>query len=131
MKNYKIAAALIGSFVLGAGAASVFAQGTAPSYMVAEINVKDQAVYEASGVVELRDKIKAQGGKLIAGGYNKTEVLDGAPPPNRYLIFQYPDKTTAQKVWSEDIKPWQTSDKVRKVAEFRTWLVEAAAPDMK
>jgi uncharacterized protein (DUF1330 family) len=99
--------------------------------MVAEINVKDQAVYEASGVVELRDKIKAAGGKLIAGGYNKTEVLDGAPPPNRYLIFQYPDKATAQKVWTTDIKPWQTSGKVRNVAEFRTLLVEAGQPDMK
>ena len=117
--------------LIGVGANAVLAQNNAPSYMVAEINVKDQAVYEASGVVELRDKIKAAGGKLIAGGYNKTEVLDGAPPPNRFLIFQYPDKATAQKVWTTVIKPWQTSDKVRKVAEFRTWLVEAPQPDMK
>jgi hypothetical protein len=34
-------------------------------------------------------------------------------------------------VWTNDIKPWQTSEKVRHVAEFRTWVVEAAAPDMK
>ena len=33
MKNYKIAAALIGSFVLGAGVTSVlYAQGHAPTY---------------------------------------------------------------------------------------------------
>jgi len=43
MNDYKIAAALIGSFALGAGAASVYAKGTAPYYEVAEINVKDQA----------------------------------------------------------------------------------------
>jgi hypothetical protein len=43
MSNYKIAAALIGSFVLGAGAVSILhAQGTAPYYEVAEINVKVQ-----------------------------------------------------------------------------------------
>ena len=46
MKNTTIAAAIIGSFALGAGAASVlYAQGTTPYYEVAEINVKDQAGY--------------------------------------------------------------------------------------
>ena len=51
MNNYKIAAALIGSFVLGAGGASALhAQGTAPYYEVTEIAVKDQTAYEASGV---------------------------------------------------------------------------------
>jgi hypothetical protein len=63
MKNYKIAAALIGSFVLGAGTASVLhAQSTAPYYEVTEIAVKDQAGYEASGVDKVRDAIKAGGG---------------------------------------------------------------------
>jgi uncharacterized protein (DUF1330 family) len=131
MRMLKSALLVSAGILIGVGANAVLAQNNAPSYMVAEINVKDQTAYEASGVVQLREQIKAAGGKLIAGGYNKTEVLDGAPPPNRYLIFQYPDKATAQKVWTSDIKPWQTSEKVRHVAEFRTWLVEAAAPDMK
>ena len=34
--------------LIGVGANAVLAQSNAPSYMVAEINVKDQAVYEAS-----------------------------------------------------------------------------------
>ena len=42
-------------------------QGTAPYYEVAEINVKDQAGYEKSGVDKVRDAIKANGGKVIAG----------------------------------------------------------------
>src|SRR5215831_1818162 len=41
--------------LIGVGANAVLAQNNAPSYMVAEINVKDQATYEASGVVQLRE----------------------------------------------------------------------------
>lgn len=41
--NHKIAAAVVASFVLGAGAASILhAQTKAPGYVVAEIDVKDQ-----------------------------------------------------------------------------------------
>src|SRR5208282_6530315 len=44
--NYKIGAAVIGSFVLGVGAASVLhAQAKPPGYVLAEIDVKDQDGY--------------------------------------------------------------------------------------
>jgi hypothetical protein len=43
-------------------------RGTAPYYEVTEINVKDQAGYEKSGVDKVRDAIKTNGGKVIAGG---------------------------------------------------------------
>ena len=66
--------------LIGVGANAVLAQNNAPSYMVAEINVKDQATYEASGVVQLREQIKAGGGKLIAGGYNKAIAYEGSNP---------------------------------------------------
>ena len=56
--NIKIAGAAIGGLVLGAGLSGgvgiapgvLLAQGTAPYYEVAEINVTDQAGYEKSGV---------------------------------------------------------------------------------
>ena len=80
--NHKIAVGVITSFILGAGAASLLhAQGAAPYYEVAEINVKDQAGYEKSGVDKVRDAIKANGGKVIAGGYNKAHSHIGAPQP--------------------------------------------------
>ena len=67
--NIKIAAAAIGGLVLGAGLSGgigiapgvLHAQGTAPYYEVTEINVKDQAGYEKSGVDKVRDAIKANG----------------------------------------------------------------------
>ncbi len=57
--NYKIAAAVIGSFVLGLGAASVLhAQAKPPAYVVAEINVR-------SG--RLRQGFSAQGASQHQG----------------------------------------------------------------
>jgi uncharacterized protein (DUF1330 family) len=76
----------VAGFALGIGVASVLAQANAPYYEVAEISVKDQAGYENSGVAKAREAIKANGGKVIAGGYNKAEGIIGAPPANRVLI---------------------------------------------
>ena len=117
--NYKIAVGVISSFVIGVGAASLLhAQGTAPYYEVAEINVKDQAGYEKSGVDKVRDAIKANGGKVIAGGYTKSHGLIGAPPANRFLIFQWPNKEAADKVWAQSTKPWIDAEGM-KYADFR------------
>ena len=120
----KLQSALLATaaFVLGAVAVSALhAQSNAPYYEVAEINVIDQPSYEASGVDKVRDAIKASGAKLIAGGYNKTTSYDGAPPSNRYLIFQYPDKATHDKITTE-----QEKVKGKSTSTFRIVGVEAA-----
>jgi uncharacterized protein (DUF1330 family) len=128
MNNYKLAAALIGSFALGAGAASVYAQGAAPYYEVAEINVKDQAGYEGSGVEKVREGIKAAGGKVIAGGYNKAELIAGnGAPANRFLITMYPNKAAAGENWAKTVRPWL--EKVEgKYATARVIGVEGVEP---
>jgi uncharacterized protein (DUF1330 family) len=129
--NTKMVAAAIGGLVLGAGLSGgigitpgvLHAQGAAPYYEVAEINVKDQAGYEKSGVDKVRDAIKANGGKVIAGGYNKSHSLTGAPPANRFLIFQWPNKEAADKVWAQSTKPWIDGEGT-KYADFRDIGVE-------
>jgi uncharacterized protein (DUF1330 family) len=121
----KNALMMTAGIIIGVGAISVLhAQSGAPYYMVAEVKVTDQPAYEASGVVQLRDTIKASGAKLIAGGYDKTTSYDGTPPANRYLIFMYPDKATADKVYNSNIKPWSDKVKGKSMAEFRTIGVE-------
>ena len=123
----KSALLVTAGIVLGAGGISALqAQSNAPYYEVAEINVIDQPNYEASGVDKVRDAIKAGGAKLIAGGYNKTTSYDGAPPSNRYLIFQYPDKVTHDKLNMEIIRPWQEKVKGKYTSVFRIVGVEAA-----
>src|ERR1700751_1339875 len=100
----KSALLMTAGIAIGFGANAVLAQSNAPYYEVAEINVIDQQDYEASGFDKVRDAIKASGGKLIAGGYNKTQSYDGAPPANRYLIFQFPSKEAHDKLWNETTK---------------------------
>ena len=90
--NYKIAAAVIGSFVLGVGAASVLhAQAKPPAYTWAEIDVKDQDGYTKDFLPKAQATIKESGGKYLAGGFNKAISLSGSPPPNRVVLLQFPD----------------------------------------
>jgi hypothetical protein len=114
--------------VIGASTISALnAQGNAPYFEVAAINVTDQAGYEASGIDKVRDAIKAGGGKLIAGGYNKATTLEGdVTAANRFLIFQYPSKEAHEKVWTNDVKPWIEKVKGKYTDRFRVFGVEAA-----
>ena len=57
--TYKIVAAVIGSFVLGVGAASVLhAQSKPPAYTFAEIDVKDQDGYTKDFLPKAQASIK-------------------------------------------------------------------------
>ena len=125
--NTKIVAAAIGGLVVGAGLSGgigiapgvLHAQGAVSYYEVAEINVTDQAGYEKSGVDKVRDGIKANGGKVIAGGYNKAIGRVGAAPPNRVLIVQWPNKEAADKTWTEDVQKWWDSGGSKYASSFR------------
>jgi uncharacterized protein (DUF1330 family) len=124
MQAKYIVATAIGSFALGIGAASMLhAQGTAPYYEVAEINVKDQGSYEKSGVDKVREAIKALGGKVVAGGYNKTTSYMGSAPANRFLITMFPSKEAHDKFWAESAKPWAGGEG-SKYADLRVIGVE-------
>jgi uncharacterized protein (DUF1330 family) len=107
---------------IGIGANAVLAQTSTPYYEVAEITVKDQAGYEASGVDKVRESQKAFGGQTVAGGYNKAESKLGTPPANRYLIIRYPNKEAADKHWVDVAKWWNSSG--HKYADFRSIGVE-------
>ena len=114
--------------IIGASAISVLnAQSNAPYFEVAAINVTDKEGYEASGVDKLRETIKASGAKLIAGGYNKAIALESdVSAPNRFLVFQYPNKEAHQKVWNNDVKPWLEKVKGKYTDRLRIFGVEAA-----
>jgi hypothetical protein len=47
----------------------------------------------------------------------------GAPPANRFLIFQWPNKEAADKVWAESTKPWINGEGM-KYADLRDVGVE-------
>jgi len=128
MANLKSILLVTTGIVIGASAISVLnAQSNAPYFEVAAVNVTDKAGYEASGVDNVRDAIKAGGGKLIAGGYNKATTLEGdVAAANRFLIFQYPSKEAHEKVWTSAVKPWIEKVKGKYTDRFRVFGVEAA-----
>src|SRR5215470_15407869 len=90
--NHKIAAAVIGSFVLGVGAASVLHAQVKPlGYVLVEIDVNDQDGYTKNFLPKAQANIKEFGGKYIAGGFKKAISEIGAPPPSRVVLLQFPD----------------------------------------
>jgi uncharacterized protein (DUF1330 family) len=126
MRKYLATSALMAvSLLLGAGGATIYAQSNVPIYAVAEINVKDKDGYDKVLPMAL-DLIKAGGGKYIAGGYNKSKSIMGAPPPNRYVLIRYDGGAEAfDKVWNGGLKDWVEKEG-SKYADFRLFNVESA-----
>jgi uncharacterized protein (DUF1330 family) len=126
-----IAAAFVFGAIIGGSYAPTqtlkAAEGSVPYYEVAEINVKDQAGYEASGVKDVRASQDALGGVLVAGGYNKATGFLGDPPANRYLIIRYPSKEAAEKHWNDSVSKWWNSEG-HKYATFRAVGAEGVMP---
>jgi uncharacterized protein (DUF1330 family) len=121
--NYKIAAAVIASFVLGVGAVSVLhAQAKLPAYVVAEIDVKDQDGYTKDFLPKAQANIKEMGGKYLGGGFNKAIALSGAKPPNRVVLLQFPDMD-AVKAFNDKEARLET-DVGNKYASFRAVGIE-------
>ena len=105
MKNYKIAAALIGSFVLGAGGAQMLHAQTKPAvYAIAMVNVKDQDGYMKEFLPKAQAGIKENGAEYLAGGMNKTTSFAGEQPPNRVVILKFPN-AEAWKKFEENLRP--------------------------
>ncbi|WP_298257705.1 DUF1330 domain-containing protein [Bradyrhizobium sp.] len=125
--HHQIVAAVIGSFVLGAGAGSILhAQTKAPGYVIAEIDVKDQDGYMKDFVPKAQANIKEFGGKYIAGGANKAIGFSGAAPPNRVVLLQFPDMDTVKAF--EEKEGRNTKEVGSKYASFRVIGVEGVLP---
>ncbi|HEY1885951.1 MAG TPA: DUF1330 domain-containing protein [Roseiarcus sp.] len=121
--TYKIGAAVIGSFVLGVGAASVLhAQAKPPAYTFAEIDVKNQDGYTKDFLPKAQASIKGSGGKYLAGGFNKAISLSGSPPPNRVVLLQFPDIDALKAFYAKEQQ--LEADVGNKYASFRAIGIE-------
>jgi hypothetical protein len=120
----KSALLVTAGIAIGFGVNAVLAQSNAPYYNVAAINVIDKDGYEASGVDKVREAIKANGGAIIAGGYNKAVAIDSdTQPANRLLIVRYPSKDASDKA-NEVTKGWAEKVKGKYTDRFRIFGVE-------
>ena len=124
--TYKIAAAVAGSFVLGAGAADVLhAQAKPPGFTFAEIDVKDQDGYTKDFLPKAQAGIKESGGKYLAGGFNKAINLSGAPPSNRVVLLQFADIDAVKAFYVKERQ--LEADVGNKYASFRAIGIEGVA----
>lgn len=125
--HHKIAAAIVSSFVLGVGAASILhAQTKAPGYVIAEIDVKDQEGYTKEFAPKAQANIKEFGGKYIGGGMNKAIGFVGAPPSNRVILLQFLDIETVKAF--EEKEGRNVAEVGSKYASFRVIGVEGVVP---
>ena len=123
----KIGAAVIGSFVLGVGAANVLhAQTKPPAFVFVEIDVKDQDGYTKDFLPKAQANIKESGGKYLAGGFNKAISLSGSPPPNRVVLLQFPDMDAVKAFYAKQQQ--LETDLGNKYASFRAIGIEGVQP---
>ena len=124
--TYKIAAAVIGSFVLGVGAANILhAQAKPSGFVLAEIDVKDQDGYTKDFLPKAQAGIKEAGGKYLAGGFNKAISLTGSPPPNRVVLLQFADMDAVKAFYVKERQ--LEADVGNKYASFRAIGIEGVA----
>ena len=121
--KYKFALVLAAGFSLGAGAIhGLHAAASPPAYVINEITVKNEAGYKKDFLPGAQKAIDDNGGKYIAGGFNKTFSITGQPPANRVLILQF-ENMDKVKGWRDAARDAQ--EKIgNKYATFRTFAVE-------
>ena len=123
----KIGVALIGSFVLGLGAANVLrAQTKPPAFIFVEIDVKDQDGYTKDFLPKAQANIKESGGNYLAGGFNKAIGLSGSPPLNRVVLLQFSDMDAVKAFYAKEQQ--LEADLGNKYASFRAVGIEGVRP---
>ena len=75
-----------------------------PTYIVGEIHITDPAAYEAH-VPRALATIARFGGRVIAGGDSRIDLLEGEPMPERFFIIEFPTADAARRWYqSEDYR---------------------------
>ena len=55
---------------------------------------------------EVEKLLKEHGALRVAGGFNKTVTISGAPVGNRYVIIKWDDMAFLEKSYNGGIKAW-------------------------
>ena len=123
--KYKVALAVAAGFALGAGAIHGLHAASPPAYVIGEIAVKDEDGYKKDFLPGPQKAIDDNGGKYIAGGFNKAFSITGQPPADRVVILQF-ENMDKVKAWRDAARDAQ--EKIgSKYATFRTFAVEGVA----
>ena len=95
-----------------------------PAYVIAEVEVTDPVAYEPYRPLAAASIARFGGRFIVRGG--EAGLLQGAPPPQRVVVIEFPDAATARR-WYES-EEYQSALKIRQSASRgRLILVEGAA----
>lgn len=124
--SYKMALAMLAGIGVGVGAVETLrAQAKPPAYIVAEIEVSDDAAYQKEYVPLAVKALQDSGAKYLARG-GKTVAIDGAPP-KRIVVATYESLDKAQAAYNS--AAYKEARKIgEKYAKFRIFAVEGLAP---
>ena len=92
------------------------------TYIVGDIQITDHASYQAH-IPRALASIARSGGRVIAGGGGRVDLLEGDLPPEWIFIIEFPTADAARRWYqSED---YQEALKVRRSASHgRVFLIE-------
>ena len=130
--HYTVALAMVAGFGLGAVAVQgLHAQGKAPVYYVAEIEVSNPDAYGKEYAPKMQALIKSHGGRQLAiggtagAGAKTVTAFDGAAP--KRAVVQVWDSMEKIQAWRNDPQFKEIRQIGDKYAKFRSYAIEGAA----
>jgi uncharacterized protein (DUF1330 family) len=93
-----------------------------PTYVVGDIQITDPASYQAH-IPRALASIARFGGRVIAGGGSKVDLLEGDPLPEWIFIIEFPTADAARRWYRSD--DYREALKVHQAASHgRVFLIE-------
>jgi uncharacterized protein (DUF1330 family) len=98
-QSAKMAATLLVGLAVGAGVIGVLqAQGTKkPAYIIADVDIADQAGYQAYGA-KVPPTLKTYNGRIVVRG--KPSTKEGAAPKGLIVMVEFDSLADAEKWWT-------------------------------
>ena len=95
-----------------------------PTYIVGDIHITDPVAYQAH-IPRALATIARFGGRVVAGGGSKVDLLEGEPSPEWIFIIEFPTADAARRWYRSD--DYREALKVRQSASHgRVFLIEGA-----
>lgn len=92
------------------------------TYIVGDIHITDPAAYQAH-IPRALATIARFGGRVIAGGGSRVDLLESDPPPEWIFIIEFPTADAARRWYQSD--DYQDALKLRVSASHgRVFLIE-------
>jgi len=96
-----------------------------PTYIVGDIHITDPAAYQAH-VPRALATIARFGGRVIAGGGGRVDLLEGDPMPEWIFVIEFPNADAARRWYQSD--DYREALKARLSASHgRVFLIEGTA----